>query len=50
MAAIRDGADKGLPATLDKQNPASALFIKLAQNTAQQLAKLYVDKNTSANN
>lgn len=38
VAGVREGADKGMPAVLDDENPAKPLFINLAKQVAQQMA------------
>lgn len=40
VASIREGADKGMPAVLDDQNPAASYFLTMAGNVARKLATL----------
>ena len=50
VAGIREGADKGMPAVLDDQNPAKPLFLQVAQRVAQQLAIINTIENTQQSN
>lgn len=47
IAGIREGADKGMPAVLDDQNPSRPLYLKLAQSVAQQLAIVNAQLNNT---
>jgi ATP-binding protein involved in chromosome partitioning len=49
VAGIREGADKGMPAVLDDQNPAKPLFLQVAQRVAQQIAIINSEENNNTN-
>lgn len=38
VQGIREGGDKGIPAILDENNPASAVFIDIAQSVARNVS------------
>jgi ATP-binding protein involved in chromosome partitioning len=49
VAGIREGADKGMPAVLDNENPAKPLFLQVAQRVAQQIAIINSEENNNTN-
>lgn len=49
VAGIREGADKGMPAVLDDENPAKPLFLQVAQRVAQQIAIVNTLENINQN-
>lgn len=48
VIGVREGADKGMPAVLDDQNPAKPVFLDVAQAVARQLAIINAAKMATA--
>lgn len=48
VAGVREGGDKGMPAVLDRDNPARPVFIDLAKQVAQQVVIANINKNKEA--
>ncbi len=50
VAGIREGADKGMPAVLDDNNPAKPIFMQIAKAVAQQITLVNTVGQPQTNN